>query len=1114
MSSNDTEDSSAISVTTKCDQGLIQMTCVVEAQDQNKSQPDGVATQHAIDQAPYSTSNTRLDFTNNIVIDKNDNFGSQQTKPRKHKRINKTNHNQKVKMRAPQPPGMVKKLSHKAFKAHLKNCKQVIKAELENLHNAKSQTAHRKQHSTKSTKQNLKKMIGIGSRAAQFALRSKFFLPAKRPRKEVMIPPTKFLLGGNISDPLNLNGLQNESQNPTPNQTPQQSPITTPPKVEVIIPPNIYDPLHLLDPVDSAEYEKQLVSPMKRKPKPKHRHRKKKPKRKSTNEATSDTSLTENPLVIAVGGPPCTISCPLPPDLANSDVPIDATGDNTGELVNSAISLEGKNTSIAAEVNTSGVVQDTNEIKKVEDSEGSSRKDSVSDPVAITGAFGVVRSTEKEKPRDLKLDLSDLAGSDQHSISSGSGRKRRISEGPNKNNKFRRVDAMDKIVSPVVPQPGAWKRPPRTIPTGARKGSRLRSTSVSENELVSPTDDTKTFDSESIRCDTPEVEILKPIPENETVKDSEMVPPPEQHKPKQSSEKLPKFRKDGDRYQYGNFDRYSGYRNINEIMDVRLEVFHRNAHLFRGKDILDIGCNAGHITIAVAKDMAPKSILGLDIDKNLIARARKNLSMYVRVPRDNPKSKNEKSEKIEDNGKSNMQNKTNVDASTTSVGPSKDKSQQESSNNIPQSTNRNKNLNRRKRNQQSNKNEKGEPEFFPISFPITYGPIREIVASTSKDSNSPPQPHATVNQFPKNTFFRCANYVLKDESLINSETQQYDVILCLSVTKWIHLNFGDAGLKLAFKRMFNQLRPGGKLILEAQNWASYRKKKNLTETIYNNYKSIEFFPNKFNEYLLSSEVGFSHSYCLGAPRHMNKGFCRPIQLYAKGDYTPNHIRWSDNYHPQTPYETYRGIYAGMTRPPYPVWGPLDTPRGNSGSYSCRQTPVHPGLTTSQYYNPLESDSYLPSYDNEVQNRHYVFASPLYQTVWSPPPSLRNPSNRTPVFGSIREADSDECVARHVYLPTDFGASPQAGGGSAFNSVREPDHEDGSQQAQSSKQHVYANCEDLSSSFADNSSSPQIHNSSSSSRAAALSTQNSDQLDSNEDTENDSTVNVDVDDCDN
>lgn len=163
-------------------------------------------------------------------------------------------------------------------------------------------------------------------------------------------------------------------------------------------------------------------------------------------------------------------------------------------------------------------------------------------------------------------------------------------------------------------------------------------------------------------------------------------------------------------------------------------------------------------------------------------------------------------------------------------------------------------------------------QFFPISFPICYGPIPELLTDTERFTSK------SVFQFPQNVYFRTANYVVKDESCLGGDCQQYDLIMCLSLTKWIHLNFGDAGLKLAFKRMFNQLRPGGKLILEAQNWASYKKKKKLTETIYNNYSSIEFYPNKFHEYLLSPEVGFSHSYLLGVPRHLSKGFKRPIQV--------------------------------------------------------------------------------------------------------------------------------------------------------------------------------------------------------------------------------------------
>jgi 7SK snRNA methylphosphate capping enzyme len=34
-----------------------------------------------------------------------------------------------------------------------------------------------------------------------------------------------------------------------------------------------------------------------------------------------------------------------------------------------------------------------------------------------------------------------------------------------------------------------------------------------------------------------------------------------------------------------------------------------------------------------------------------------------------------------------------------------------------------------------------------------------------------------------------------------------DTILCLSITKWIHLNWGDKGLMQLFQKMFSTLRP-------------------------------------------------------------------------------------------------------------------------------------------------------------------------------------------------------------------------------------------------------------------------------------------------------------------
>lgn len=305
---------------------------------------------------------------------------------------------------------------------------------------------------------------------------------------------------------------------------------------------------------------------------------------------------------------------------------------------------------------------------------------------------------------------------------------------------------------------------------------------------------------------------------------------------------LPSFKAANAKYCYGNYKRHDGFRNLNEFIDVRLKVFQRFPELFKDKDVLDIGCNIGQMTISIAQKLSPKSILGIDIDKELISQARRNLGLHVLIPEDMRK-KNE----IPAEQKVNIKRRKNT----------------KNFKNYSIANNFNQLNNDRFYNHHHNRQigvREPEVDLFPISFPLTYGCVVQMAdASNNIESHSPvptainslahlggvtitrsnltttPLKHnrnlKAKHLFPNNVFFRRTNYVLNDESQLANDMQQYDLILCLSVTKWIHLNFGDNGLKLAFKRMFNQLRPGGKLILEAQNWASYKRKKHLTVSI-------------------------------------------------------------------------------------------------------------------------------------------------------------------------------------------------------------------------------------------------------------------------------------------
>lgn len=106
------------------------------------------------------------------------------------------------------------------------------------------------------------------------------------------------------------------------------------------------------------------------------------------------------------------------------------------------------------------------------------------------------------------------------------------------------------------------------------------------------------------------------------------------------------------------------------------------------------------------------------------------------------------------------------------------------------------------------------------------------------------------------------------------------------MTKWIHLNYGDEGIKFLFKRIFKQLKPSGVLVLEAQSFETYSKRSKLSPEISKNYKSIQLKPDDFESLLLSDEIGFSESWCLADKEiskqsGLAKGFHRPLQVFIK-----------------------------------------------------------------------------------------------------------------------------------------------------------------------------------------------------------------------------------------
>ncbi|KAM9836775.1 7SK snRNA methylphosphate capping enzyme isoform 2-T3 [Aulostomus maculatus] len=314
-------------------------------------------------------------------------------------------------------------------------------------------------------------------------------------------------------------------------------------------------------------------------------------------------------------------------------------------------------------------------------------------------------------------------------------------------------------------------------------------------------------------------------------------------------------KKDKHRYQFGNHSRYYGYHGtygngwegrVGVEEDPRLHLLDEN--WFRDKKVLDLGCSAGHMTLAVARRFNPTHILGVELDQKLVHAAKQNIRHFL------------SHDLVEEERR---RHSLLVSSSREARGEKEEKMEEANQEEEEE------------RKQGAKKNEEPMEEAlqqavrllsFPLSLRVSRGPLSAPPLLLA----APP----TSRRFPNNVTFIQGDYVSEKETWTGQG--YYDVIMCLGVTKWVHLQAGDVGVARLFRRAYQSLLPGGLFILEPQPWQRYSHSKRASGTTYRNYRSVSLRPEQFTSFLTDS-VGFTSYRLL-----KHSGDQRPIYLFHKG----------------------------------------------------------------------------------------------------------------------------------------------------------------------------------------------------------------------------------------
>ena len=115
--------------------------------------------------------------------------------------------------------------------------------------------------------------------------------------------------------------------------------------------------------------------------------------------------------------------------------------------------------------------------------------------------------------------------------------------------------------------------------------------------------------------------------------------------------------------------------------------------------------------------------------------------------------------------------------------------------------------------------------------------------------SSQPISDTLFRTFPYTVYFKQENFLENTHfggpyDTITWWASSCGVTCSFSVTKWVHLNWGDDGLLLLLVKSCVLLKQGGLLIIEYQPWASYEKRQNYTELFARNYPCLRLRPEK------------------------------------------------------------------------------------------------------------------------------------------------------------------------------------------------------------------------------------------------------------------------------